>query len=348
MILKEFKATTTNPANITAGLLTVFSQANDEATQEVYGTIRMTNRASSALTELTVQIDKPTRYGEQSIDIDGVSSLEIPLEPILWRSGEVLTVRLLSDNAGDNAVSVVCDFYQAVSAANLQAGCPVERSPDDTNPITFSFPGPSLALAGTRSIDNGTYEAVGGAIAYLRTEGGSDLYTLAYNAADRPSAEGVVRYRFVESGWVDGDPERFVTLRIAVSGLAESDAYINVLPAVGIAADRSPGVSLTPVVGETILQSITLYATDGTTPISLAGKTLAIVFEAMSGIDVAVIANADITVSGTDSNVVTFAYPAAVTATERTLRFAIKDAAAPLTEYLKGICVVTSGPRVDA
>jgi hypothetical protein len=123
---------------------------------------------------------------------------------------------------------------------------------------------------------------------------------------------------------------------------------VNVLPAVGIVADRSPGVSLTPVVGETILQSITLYATDGTTPVSLAGKTLAIPFETMSGTDVAVIANANITVSGASSNVVTFAYPSAVTASERTLRFAIKDDAAPLTEYLKGICVVTSGPRVDA
>lgn len=123
---------------------------------------------------------------------------------------------------------------------------------------------------------------------------------------------------------------------------------VNVLPAVGIVADRSPGATINPVVGETISQSITLYATDGVTPVSLAGKTLAIVFETMAGADVAVIANANIAVSGASSNVVTFAYPSAVTASERMLRFAIKDAAAPLTEYLKGLCNVTSGPRVDA
>lgn len=102
-------------------------------------------------------------------------------------------------------------------------GCPVERSPDDTNPITFSFEGPSLTLTGTRSINNGTYAAVDGAITYLRTDGGVDFYTLAYNANDRPSSEGTVTYRFVETGWISGDPERFVTLRIAVSGGGEAD-----------------------------------------------------------------------------------------------------------------------------
>ena len=68
----------------------------------------------------------------------------------------------------------------------------------------------------------------------------------------------------------------------------------------------------------------------------------------MSGVDVAVVLAADITISGASSNVVTFAYPAAVTASERTLRFAIRDAAAPLTMYLQGVCIVVSAPKVDA
>jgi hypothetical protein len=123
---------------------------------------------------------------------------------------------------------------------------------------------------------------------------------------------------------------------------------VTVLPATGIVADRSAGVTLTPVVGETISQAITLYRTDGTTPISLSGKTLAIVFETLAGVDVATVASGNITISGASSNVVTFAYPSAVTASERTLRFAIRDAAAPSTMYLQGVCSVVRAPQVDA
>jgi hypothetical protein len=122
---------------------------------------------------------------------------------------------------------------------------------------------------------------------------------------------------------------------------------VNVLPAVGIVADRSPGATITPVVGETISQSITLYATDGTTPINLSGKTLAIVFETLQGVDVAIVPDESIAVSGDNSNVVTFAYPSLVTSAERTLRFALRDAAAPLTLYLQGLCIVTRAPQVD-
>jgi hypothetical protein len=45
---------------------------------------------------------------------------------------------------------------------------------------------------------------------------------------------------------------------------------------------------------------------------------------------------------------VTFSYPSIVTSAERTLRFALRDAAAPLTMYLQGLCVVTRAPQVDA
>ena len=123
---------------------------------------------------------------------------------------------------------------------------------------------------------------------------------------------------------------------------------VTVLPATGIVADRSAGTTLTPVVGETISQSITVYQSDGTTAVNLSAKTLKVIFETMSGVDVAVVLAADITISGASSNVVTFAYPSAVTASERTLRFAIRDAAAPLTMYLQGVCSVVAAPKVDA
>ena len=142
--------------------------------------------------------------------------------------------------------------------------------------------------------------------------------------------------------------ERQTAVLAAIDGIeGGGGASVNVLPAVGIVADRSPGTTITPAVGETISQSITLYATDGTTPINLSGKTLAIVFETLQGVDVAVVASGNITISGSSSNVVTFAYPSVVTASERTLRFAIRDAAAPLTMYLQGLCVVTRAPQVD-
>jgi hypothetical protein len=123
---------------------------------------------------------------------------------------------------------------------------------------------------------------------------------------------------------------------------------VTVLPATGIVANRSAGVTLLPVIGETISQAITVYQSDGTTAVNLSGKTLKIIFETMSGVDVAVVQAADITIGGTGSNVVTFAYPSTVTASERTLRFAIRDAAPPLTMYLQGVCSVIRAPQVDA
>ena len=145
---------------------------------------------------------------------------------------------------------------------------------------------------------------------------------------------------------VDGAVYQFTAnmLELGPSG----SSTVTVLPATGIVADRSAGTTLTPVVGETISQSITVYQSDGTTAVSLSGKTLKVIFETMSGVDVAVVAAADITISGASSNVVTFAYPSAVTASERTLRFAIRDAAAPLTMYLQGVCSVIAAPKVDA
>jgi hypothetical protein len=124
-------------------------------------------------------------------------------------------------------------------------------------------------------------------------------------------------------------------------------AVVNVLPAIGISADRSPGVTLKAFVGETITQSITLYQTNGTTPIVLTGKTLVIVFETRQGQDVATVPNSGITVGGDDDNVVTFNYPAAATSQERVLKFALRDAGSPNTVYLQGLLSVQRAPKVD-
>jgi len=116
---------------------------------------------------------------------------------------------------------------------------------------------------------------------------------------------------------------------------------VNVLP------DRHPA-ALSVFVGETVSQTLTLLQDDETTPLSLSGKTLEIVFETRSGADVAVVANANIAVSGAGSNVVTFAYPLAVTAAQRVLRYALRDNAAPRTVYRAGLVKVDTAAKVDA
>jgi hypothetical protein len=137
----------------------------------------------------------------------------------------------------------------------------------------------------------------------------------------------------------------FATMERAAT---DSSGAVNVLPASGVVADRAATTTLKPVVGETISQSITVYQSDGTTAYDLSGKTLSVIFETLSGADVAVVAATDITIGGTDDNVVTFAYPSAVTVSPRTLAFAIRDAAAPKTMYLQGVCSVVNAPSVDA
>jgi hypothetical protein len=152
----------------------------------------------------------------------------------------------------------------------------------------------------------------------------------------------------IDTGLVlDGAVYQFTANMLELGPSGGGGSTVNVLPATGIVANRTPGATLTPVVGETISQSITLYSTDGITPINLSGKTLVVVFETLAGTDVVTVASANITISGANSNVVTFAYPSAVTASERTLRFSIRDAAAPLTMYLQGLCSVVRAPQVD-
>ena len=150
-------------------------------------------------------------YGETT----GGANVALIFSDVFFIASEAITITLENDAPADTAVVVEATLFGQIISSGQQIAVPIERSPNDTRAITFSFAGPSLTLTGTRSINDGTFTAVSGVISYLRSEGGVDLYTLSYNAADRPTAEGVVRYRFVRSGWVSGDLERFVTLRVA-------------------------------------------------------------------------------------------------------------------------------------
>jgi hypothetical protein len=114
----------------------------------------------------------------------------------------------------------------SVDSLGGAAAVTVERSISDTKSITFAWPVSGATITGTRSIDNASYGAVTGAIAFLRTETGTHYYTLAYNAADRPSVEGQVRYKFV-----DGAYTRYVVLRVetAVLDSAANAALVDLI-----------------------------------------------------------------------------------------------------------------------
>lgn len=106
----------------------------------------------------------------------------------------------------------------------------VERSPADTKPLTFQWPVTGATITGTVSKDNAAYVAVTGGRAFLETDAsGVHWYTLAFNAADRPTAEGTARYVFT-----DGTYTRTISMRIAVNSfktqMTESYAADGVAP----------------------------------------------------------------------------------------------------------------------
>lgn len=128
----------------------------------------------------------------------------------------VLSADLTVIAALDSSTQTQIDTIEsAVSSIGSQATT-VERSVSDTNAITFAWPVSGATITGTRSLNNGSYGAVAGAIAFLRSETGKHYYTLAYNVADRPAAEGQVRYKFI-----DGTYTGYVVLRTAAAGLSQ-------------------------------------------------------------------------------------------------------------------------------
>ena len=102
----------------------------------------------------------------------------------------------------------------------------VSRSTNDANAITFSWPVSGATITGTVSLNTANYVNVTGAISYSRTEGSKYYYKIAYNSADRTSAEGTARYAFT-----DGTYTRYATLRITGSSSQSSlntlDDYVD-------------------------------------------------------------------------------------------------------------------------
>ena len=155
----------------------------------------------------------------------------------------------------------------SVNALGSASAITVERSVSDTNSITFAWPVSGATITGTRSIDNATYGAVTGAIAFLRTETGKHYYTLAYNAADRPSAEGQVRYKLV-----DGIYTRYVVLRAvtAVLDSAVSTQITNIENASGYLLAVLAGACADP---QTASETYAITVFGSTFTVDMAGQT---------------------------------------------------------------------------
>ena len=114
----------------------------------------------------------------------------------------------------------------------------VRRNADDDQPLYFEWPTPSESLTAEKSINGGAYEAIDGVVSYLRTEAGANLYTIAYEASDRPT-DGTAEYK-VTSGTVT----RIIPLSVDTggggdgSGLYQLTVYARDIDGNGLAGAR--------------------------------------------------------------------------------------------------------------
>jgi hypothetical protein len=167
----------------------------------------------------------------------------------------------------DSATQTQIDNIEATLTTLGSESTTVERSVSDTNAITFSWPVSGANITGTASLNNGAYGAVAGAIAFLRTETGRHYYTLAYNAADRPSAEGQVRYKFV-----DGTYTGYVVLR-TVNLVTVAQVNAQVLDVLSV--DTFAELSAPPAATSSLKDKITwlfMYARNKVTQTALERK----------------------------------------------------------------------------
>jgi hypothetical protein len=165
------------------------------------------------------------------------------------------------------------DGETAIAVDNLPVGVPqvgqlvVTRNVGDTNAITFSFPVASATLTGTRRINNaGSTNALTGAVSFLRSDGSQHLYSLAYDAADRPAAEGVVKYEFT-----DGTFTRSVVLRAVTSVLDSAvGAQISKIEAAVAGTVSGAGTSTEVFVGPSATLTITVDSSGNRTNVSVS------------------------------------------------------------------------------
>ena len=130
--------------------------------------------------------------------------VDLTLTTATFQSYEIATSTV------QNGLATATDVTDAVaSLTSFPSSGPVERSPNDTKAIAFSWPVSGATITADVSLDNAAYAACTGTVSFLRTEGSSHYYSLAYHADDRPTAEGTARYQLD-----DGTYTQYFTLRV--------------------------------------------------------------------------------------------------------------------------------------
>lgn len=88
---------------------------------------------------------------------------------------------------------------------------------------------------------------------------------------------------------------------------------------------RAEGPNLEAFIGETIEQQITFFQEDGSTALSLAGKTLKLIFSNANRGVIHTYNDGDLTVSGEENNILAFNWNISITRTDRTGFWALRD-----------------------
>ena len=123
---------------------------------------------------------------------------------------------------------------------------------------------------------------------------------------------------------------------------------VTVAPLSASITARVNGTTINYFVGEVVAQTVAITDSAGSA-VDLSAKTLQLVIDSpkASHGDVQVIASGSITVSGASNNQITFTNSAAVTATARTLRWALRDTANGDEVLAHGRVVVTDAAEED-
>jgi len=213
------------------------------------------------------------------------------------------------------------------SALSPNAPVAVQRTVDDTKAITFSWPVSGATITGQKSIDNGAYSAVSGAIAFLRTESNRHYYTLAYNANDRLNVEGTIRYKMT-----DGTYTKYFNLH-----LYDVTSDVTVYPTQLQQEDRAVEAPIKIYTGESGTQYFFAIDADQN-PINLTGKNLELRFaDTASKKTLYTAKTSNGSLSVTLTNKVTFTKSLIFTRYElSTLRFSLRDMSAGEEVLLAG------------
>ena len=120
----------------------------------------------------------------------------------------------------------------------------VTRSTADTRLIMFTWPVADAEITATKAINDATdFTPAVGTVSFLQTEDEHHRYALSYAAADRPTSEGVVRYRLT-----DGEYVRYLNVRIASQVVTDVEDTTDTPDAATDSALRALIVNLTRLI----------------------------------------------------------------------------------------------------